>query len=334
MKISVSRTVLTSLAIAMLLGGTTAAFAATPTQTLNASMQGAVTNLGNQTYAYSGGQVVYAYIGGQPLDTNTGSIRFSVFANQNGMNTNGFGNIQFSGTVSGMQVSVTGTFGINGEDMGAGLPANCTTTCTEVLPFDFIGSSNVRMTMGGQSVPETLVVESPYWNPYGGPIYLVSPDSAIVIVATYTQATILWTGAQTGGYISGTLGSNPVSGTFSQTSIENENLVTGTATDTGTIQFNTNIASLNSRGTYSGSDYIPSAGSSDCSPATLPYTCTLTGFQSNGNFRAPGMSGTYSTSWGVPAYGFTSTVSATVGQTGSTGNHGGWGSILNFLSQL
>jgi len=318
----------------MLLGGTSAAFAASPSQTLNATMQGAVTNLGNQTYAYSGGQVLAAYIAGNPIDTNTGSIRFSVFANQNGMNTNGFGNIKFSGSVNGMQVSVTGTFGINGEDMGAGLPAGCTTTCSEVLPFDFIGSSNVRLTMGGQTMPETLVVESPYWNPYGGPIYLVSPDQAIVIVASYTQATILWTGAQTAGYISGTLGSTAVSGTFGQTSVENENLVTGTATDTGTIQFNTNIASLNSRGTYTGTDYIPLAGSSDCSPVGLPYTCTLTGFQSQGNFRAAGMSGTYSTSWGVPAYTFVSTVSATVGQTGNSGNTGGFGGLGSFFNFL
>jgi len=320
----------------MLLGGTTAAFADSP-QTLKANMTGAVTNLGTQTYSVGGGQVVYAYIGGYPIDPNSGTIQYFLFAYQSGVTTQGWANVHFSATVGGTPVTVSGSFQIGGADMGAGLPAGCTTTCQEILPFDFIGSSNVRLTMGTQTLSETLVVESPYWNPYGGPIYLISetngvPDGAIAIAATYTQGSILWNGAQTGGYITGSFNGSPVSGTFAQTSSEYENLVTGTATDAGTIQFNTNVPALNARGFYTGTDTIPLAGSKDCSQPLLPYTCTETGFQSNGNFRAGGMSGTYSTSWGVPAYLFSSTVLATVSQSGHSGNSF-WAFLQNFFGR-
>jgi len=329
MKTSIRRTALTSIAILLLLGGTTAAFADSP-QSLNATMTGAVTNLGTQTYSVGGGQVVYAYIGGQPIDPNTGTIQYFLFATQSGVTTEGWASVHFSATVGGTPVSVSGSFQIGGADMGAGLPAGCTTTCQEILPFDFMGSSNVHFTMGPTTQSETLVVESPYWNPYGGPIYLVSPDQQIAIAATYTQGSILWSGAQTGGAITGTFNGYPVSGTFTQTSSEYENLVTGTAADAGTIQFSTNVPALNARGFYTGTDTTPQAGSKDCSQAMLPYTCTETGFQSNGNFRAGGMSGTYSTSWGVPAYLFSSTVLATVSQSGHSGNSL-WAFFRNFF---
>jgi len=323
----------------MLLGGTTAAFADSP-RTLNATMSGMVTNLGTQTYSVGGGQVVYAYIGGQPIDPNSGTIQYFLFAIQSGVTTEGWASLHFSATVGGTPVSVSGSFQIGGADMGAGLPAGCTTTCKEILPFDFIGSSNVQLKMGTQTQSETLVVESAYWSPYSGPIYLVSPDQLIAIVATYTQGSILWNGAQTGGTITGTYNSNPVSGTFTQTSSEYENLVTGNAVDAGTIQFSTNVAALNAKGFYTGTDTIPypppalnSFGNpTDCSPSTLPFTCTETGFQSNGNFRAGGMSGTYSTSWGIPAYAFSSTVIATVSQSGHSGNSF-WAFLMNFFGR-
>jgi len=155
-----------------------------------------------------------------------------------------------------------------------------------------------------------------------------------VIVATYTQGTILWTGAQVGGYISGTLGSSPVSGTFTQTSTEYENLVAGTAADAGTFQYTTNIASLNSKGTWTGSDTIPTTTGIDCTALTgLPMTCTETGFQSTGHFRAGQLSGTYTTAWGIPAYQFTSTATGTVSQTTTSGHSGNfWQNFIqNYL---
>jgi len=299
-------------------------------------MTGAVTNLGTQTYSVGGGQVVYAMIDGTPIDANSGTIQYFLFATQSGVTTEGFANVHFTATVGGTHVSVSGSFQINGADMGAGLPANCSTAagnCQEILPFDFIGTSNVQFTIGTQTQSETLIVESPYWNPFGGPIYLVSPDQQVVIVATYTIGTILWNGAQTGGYITGTFNGSPVSGTFTQTSSEYENLVAGTAVDAGTIQFNTNVPALNARGFFTGSDTIPTAGSYDCSADTgLPSTCTMTGFQSNGNFRAGGMTGTYSTTWGVPAYAFSSTVLATIAQSGHSGNSI-WAFLQNFFGR-
>ena len=170
MKTSIRRTALTSIAILMLLGGTTAAFADSP-QSLNATMTGAVTNLGTQTYSVGGGQVVYAMIDGTPIDANSGTIQYFLFATQSGVTTEGFANVHFTATVGGTHVSVSGSFQINGADMGAGLPANCSTAagnCQEILPFDFIGTSNVQFTIGTQTQSETLIVESPYWNPFGG----------------------------------------------------------------------------------------------------------------------------------------------------------------------
>ena len=328
MKTFIRRTALTSLAILFLLGGTTAAFADTPSQAqaYNATLSGGVTNLGNQLYTMSGGQVYYGFVGTSSLD-NGANIQYSLLAYQSGVSTKGYASIHFSGSVGGMPVTVNGNFQIGGADMGAGLPAGCqtpaapTTPCTQILPFDFIGTSNVQLTVGTTTQSVTMVVESPYWNPYGGPIYLASTNGAITIVATYTQGTILWTGAQVGGYISGTLGSSPVSGTFTQTSTEFENLVTGTASDAGTFQYTTNIASLNSPGTFTGSDTIPTTTGINCDALTqLPMTCTETGFQSSGHFRAGQLSGTYTTSWGVPAYQFTSTATGAVSQTTRTGS--------------
>jgi len=346
MKTFIRRTALTTLAIALLLGGTTAAFASTPSQTLSATMAGGVTNLGAQTYTISGGQILYGSIAQYTISPSSASLQYNVVATQNGLSTNGVASISFKETVDGTRLRVSGSFPIGGADMGAGLPAGCETPptytpCSEILPFDFIGSSTVQLTIGHQTVPETMVIESPYWNPYGGPIYLISetngvPDGAIAIVAYYNQATIQWTGAQTGGILSGTFAGSPVSGTFTQTSNEFENLVTGTATDSGTIQLSTGVTALDSQGTFTGSDYIPSQGAMDCSGPTssggdgIPYTCYLTGFISQGNFRAGEMSGTYSTTWGVPAYTFTSNISATVTQPGTSDNLGGFGNYHGF----
>jgi len=327
-------------------------------------MVGSVTNLGTQTYYTNGGLVEYGYINGVAIDGNP-SIQYTVLATQSGLSTKGFGSIHFSATAGGTPFSVTGSFSIGGADPGAGLPAGCTTTCTQILPFDFIGSSNVQFTFGGSSQPVTMVVESPYWNPYlsgvltSGAIYLVSMQTIpyttiplVTIVATYTQGTILWMGAQSGGSpttllnpqypgvyggIYGALGQTSVQGSFTLTTNEFENLVTGTATDSGTIQFNTNIPSLNARGTYSGSDTIPTAGYMDCTTGIggdgIPGTCNLSGFMSNGHFKAGALSGGYSTTWGVPAYVFSSTVTATLstGNSGNSGGFGGFGSFLNFL---
>jgi len=329
MKTLLRSTVLTSIAILFLLGGTTAAFAdTTRSQTLSLTVPlGVVTDLGTQVYTVEGGQVAFAEIAGQTLNPGA-TIQYSFSATQSGTNTNGVASIQLTGTTGSgpaTPVSVSGTFTINGI-----LPA--AVIGQSELPFVFsTGTSNVQIAVGGpaQTVPESLSIESPYFNPFGAPIVMASPDGAIVIAATYTQGTILWMGTQVAGPLTGTLGTTQVTGTLILTSGELENLVTGTAIDTGTMKFSgMTPASLNSYGGfYTGSDTIPPpvgtspypagpAASWDCSPTFgIPGTCTETRFQSTGTFTRGVIYGTYTSTWGVPALEFTSTITASVAQT-------------------
>jgi len=313
-----SRTVIASMGIALLLVGTSAAFAA-PAQTLSMTATGGATDLATQVYALNGGQVAFAMIDGQLVNPLSATLQFSLLATQSGVSTRGTATIHLSGKSGGAPIGVTGTFDVNGSIPGAALPAGCTTNCQSEIPFFFTtGTSSVQETVGtAQAVPESLNIESPYWNPFGGPIVIASPDGAIFIVATYDVGTILWLGTQVGGTMTGTLGSAPASGVMSLTTGELENLVTGTARDAGTIQFSAMTPpSLDESGVYSGTSTIPVAGSQDCSSLTgFPQTCTLTGFQSSGQFTMKGVSGNYATTWGVPAYGFVSTITATVSQT-------------------
>ncbi len=320
MKTSIGRTALASIAVLFLLGGSTAAFANTQQsgqQTLSLTIPaGVVTNLGAQFYTVSGGTVAFAMIAGQTIDPGA-SLKYSLHVSQFGLSTWGYASVSLSGTTGGIPISMVGTFTIN-NNVPAAVIGN------SELPFFFVTApSNVQVTIAGstQTVPETLDIESPYFNPFGAPIAMASPDGAIVIAATYTQGTILWIGSQVTGQLIGTLGTTPVTGTFSLTSSEFENLVTGNAQDTGSISFSSMTpSSLNANGFYTGSSTIPTAGAIDCSMSAtgIPGTCTETGFQSSGSFSAGEISGKYATSWGIPALGFYSTISATVSQGGNS----------------
>ena len=321
MKTLLRSTILTSIAMVFLLGGATAAFADNnqqQTQALSLTVPiGGVTDLGTQIYTVSGGQVAYAEIGGNALNPGA-SLEYNFVATQNNMNTRGSVSISLSGTTTiggaTVPISMSSHFNINGAVPGAVIGQS-------ELPFVFVTTtSNVQVTVAGstQTIPESLNIESPYFNPWGGPIVMASTDQAIVIVATYTQGTILWTRTQVSGPVAGTLGaSTPVTGTLTLTSGELENLVKGTAVDAGTITFSGMApASLNANGFYTGSDTIPlPVGTSgyqygpdgiptgtpavwDCSPYFgIPGTCTETGFQSTGKFTTGGISGAYVTSW-------------------------------------
>ncbi|MGH9919923.1 MAG: hypothetical protein ACRD6W_13800, partial [Nitrososphaerales archaeon] len=91
-------TLLTSIAILFLMGGTTSAFAydgqhQPQTQSLSLSVPiGGVTNLGTQVYTVSGGQVAYAEIGGDALNPGA-NLEYNFVATQNGMNTRGYASI-------------------------------------------------------------------------------------------------------------------------------------------------------------------------------------------------------------------------------------------------
>ncbi|HYR04933.1 MAG TPA: hypothetical protein VEO75_06045 [Nitrososphaerales archaeon] len=329
------------MALLLLLSGATAAFAdenghqnghQDQTQALNATMAGGVANFGSQFYYVSGGQVAFAMIAGQPVDPASATIQYSFFASQNGLSTQGFAKVQFSGTTTtGDSVSLSGTFNINGMVPAVQFPQGCTTNCQSALPFFFLASSpNVQLTVGTstQTVAETLQIESPYFNPWGAPIVLASTDNSMVIAATYTKGSILWAGTTLVGTIAGTLDATAASGLFSMTNIEYENMVTGTASDSGSVTYSSMTpSSLNAKGHYSGTSTIPTAGTSDCSAVTgIPGTCTATGFQSAGGFTFtgdanPSIKGTYSTTWGSSALSFVSSVSATVSQ--DNGSHQG-----------
>jgi hypothetical protein len=326
MKTIIRRTALTSIAILFLLGGTSAAFASS-SQTLSATMIGGVSNLGTQVYSVNGGQTAFAMIAGQSINASTANLRYDLMVTQYGLNTRGFATLHFSGTTTGgANVSVSGTFNINSIVPAAELPLGCTTNCQSALPFFFLGtSSNVQMTVAGatQTVSETMQIESPYFNPFGAPIVLASTDNSIIIAATYTKGSIMWAGTNVGGVMVGTLGTTKTSGTFNMTSGELENLVTGNSIDAGTISFSSMTqSSLDAKGFYVGTSTIPTTGTSDCSAMTgIPGTCTETGFQSIGQFTMSGITGSYNTMWGVPALGFSSSVSATVSQHNTYGQH-------------
>ena len=333
----IRRATFASIALLLLLGGATSAFAdqngnhngqnghQDQSQPFSATMMGGVADLGTQYYYVDGGQVAFATLGGQAVDPTSATIRYSFFASQNGLSTTGFAKVQFSGeTVSGAAVSFSGTFTINGIVPAQQFPAGCTNDCQSALPFFFVASSpGVEMAVGDskQAVAETLQIESPYFNPWGAPIVIASGDGSFVVAATYTKGSILWAGTTLAGTIVGTLGNAAASGMFTMTNTEYENLVAGTASDSGSITYSSMTpSSLNAKGHYSGTSNIPTAGAIDCSAATgIPGTCSYTGFQSAGSFTFngkdnSGLTGTYSTTWGAPALSFVSTVSGAMPQ--------------------
>jgi hypothetical protein len=328
MKTFARRTALTSIALLLILGGANGAFANEQnqnnqnnhTQTLSTMTTGGVSNLGYQRYTVSGGQVAFAEIAGQTVNPTTATIEYNLRVTQNGLTTTGHATLSFTGmTTGGARVSVNGTFAVGSIVPAAELPYGCSTNCQSALPFFFVGTSpNVQVTVAGstQTVPETMQIESPYFNPWGAPIVLASMDNSIVIAATYTRGNIDWTGTKLGGVMAGTLGTTQASGMLNMTSTESENLVTGIARDSGTISFSSMTpSSLNGRGSYTGTSTIPQTNTSDCSAwSGIPGTCTQTGFQSAGSFTMGRMAGNYSSTWGVPALGFYSSVSATTNQ--------------------
>lgn len=321
MKTYVRRTALTSIALLFLLGGTSAAFA-TSQQTLNMSIPvGMVTNLGTQVYNVSGGTVGYAEVLGQTIDPGA-TLQYNLVATQTGLRTQGYASINLVGTTGGVPITMRGIFNVVTSVPGAVIG-------NSEVPFYFVtDTSNVQVTIAGhtETIPESINIENPYFNPSGGPIVIGSNDGYIGIVATYDQGSILWIGSQVTGQLVGTLGTTHVSGTATLNSGELENLVTGQAIDAGTISFTgMTPSSLNANGLYSGRSTIPPPGpNSDCSSYTtgIEGTCTITGFMSTGTFTAGPISGSYSTTWGAPAVTFTTSITATVTQVSNSGHYG------------
>jgi hypothetical protein len=313
---------------------------------------GAVVSLGNQTYNARGGTAVLplTYILGQPLTQAT--VHFSLNAQVSELNVSGSVQFLLTGILRGLPVVVLGSFAINNAETSSsnntiqyvGPSGTCSgeaeSACSE-LPLSFIGNTNVRITIGNaspQTLRETISLENPYLNPFGAPIVIASSDARIVIVTTYNVGTISWSGADVAGAITnGTLGGagseTPVTGMLGLNSTENENLVTGTATDNGTVALTSmRPSSLDVNGTFSGSSVIPTAGEVDCSPElgfpSFPAgqgVCTSTGFNSVGHFNMSTSGsgygggigkvtvvGQYDTNWTVPALAFSTTSTGNV----------------------
>ena len=348
----------TAFALLLLLGGNVA-FASSPSKTLGMTMGGTVQDAGDQKYKVSGGSLVSATILGQTLvtaaspSTTAPTITFSLRAEAVGLTANGVAQFQITGwTADGTQVQAQGRAQIVGMQSQS-LPLGCTTACTSGIPIFFVGVAVTNITIGAsstQQVTSTMLFESPYFNPWGNPIMIVSTDGAIVVATTYTKATLDWKGTAVSGTIKGYLGNAPVAGAMTLSSSEHEDFVTGvTDYDNGTMSFTTTSpTSLNVQGTYQGTSTIPKPGTFACAmvqwlystPCTqdcsayfgsiglpvIPGTCTQTGFQSSGKFSLQGqwtseggphsitISGYYATTWSSPAFGFYSMATATVTQ--------------------
>ncbi|HEV2389437.1 MAG TPA: hypothetical protein VGS04_01815 [Nitrososphaerales archaeon] len=312
-------------AVALLLTSGGSAFAAGNTPQLSMSVSGQVLYAGNQHYQVNGAQLVYAMIDGQQIDPTTAKLQYQLGVNVNGLQVSGNAQIDLTGYILGTSTKVTaqGPITVQSIPNPIYIPLGCAPpACTSAIPTFFQGSSNFQVTMGNNhpmTQPETFEMESPYFNPFGAPIVVASTDGAVFIVATYSQGTIQWQNSVVGGQITGTFGTNPVRGNFTLTSSENENLVTGTAQDGGHMSFTgMTDPNLNQNGNFAGTSTIPTAGAFDCSSilGTPAGTCTATGFNSVGTFSMNtgpqyNIAGTYQTTWGVPALGFTSSISAT-----------------------
>lgn len=300
-------------------------------QQLSLSMSGAIVDAGRYDYTQTGGQMVFASILGQELDSSS-SIHFKVNVHGSGLTVKGDAELMLNGeTLEGASVSVYGHVKITGMVPAETFPLGCTDGCNSAIAAFYLGDASLDIKAGNSHTHLTLPMslESAFINPFGGPLILTTMDGAnpsVSIVATYGAADIHWFGVQLAGGVAGTLNGEPVNGAFNMSSVaKDEDLFAGTEAESGTITFTgMTIPALDVAGSYSGTSVIPSTGRVDCSSFTgVPGTCTLTGFQSSGQFSASQskleIQGTYITQWGspppvAPALTFQSSVTASVTQ--------------------
>ena len=304
------------------------ALAATQT-TLNLGMGGIITNAGNQHYVVSGGILDYGILGGNEIAPE--SISFSVNSQVSGLNTHGSGSLSVPMGSGALTASIV----INGEVAAGVFPidittfANCdpsTQACTSEIPAMFTGFATIHVPGQNKPIQLPIGIESPYWNPLGGMIFITSLESltspTLFLLVNYTSATIDWTGVQLQGMVTGTYGAGSVNGYYSLVSNSHEDLMLGTEQDSGLIAFfGMSEPLLNTHGTYSGSTSFDFTGAYDCSTMfQFPDgTCTATGATSIGNFQMVGthgvkITGSFDTFWSVPSLTTTTSVSAILTQ--------------------
>ena len=292
---------------------------------------GTVVQSGDQHYYLHGNGLVSAQIGTLTMGPSS-KIDYSMTVDVVGQTATGTAQFQITGghQEEHNRGTVTGNVQIVGM-IPEEIPFGCAgTACTSAIPVFFVGVALVNVTSGhhedskaqpSQVIQTGILLESPYFNPFGNALSIVSTDNtpttppSVIIVTTYDKATITWTKAGVTGAISGTLGNSPVTGTLGLVMQENEDLVSGISVDAGAIAFtNMSPTNLNAVGKFSGSSIIPNpatpAGAAACalevqaslaltgtaSPCTsdctgvfafyglpaIPGTCTSTGYQSNG----------------------------------------------------
>jgi hypothetical protein len=298
-------------------------------------MIGGITAAGNQQYTLAqDGRLVYASILGAQVVPASSSLHYSLMAYVHGLSATGKASIHLVASSSnGQKIVLNGMVAINGM-----VPAEV--FASGAIPSAFLGFLTGTVTTGGKSQPIALGVslESPFINPFGGPIVVATLDASnsIVLVADYHSATIHYSNVRVLTLsVTGKLGSSSVTaGNATLSTWATEDLVAGTESETGMISFTgMNPRLLNSFGLYSGSSVIPSE--SQClstygfEPCTFDCTsylpllmgtpsldvsglpaglCTLTGFISSGSFHSVGahvvIGGTYTTVWDIPAVTF------------------------------
>ncbi len=314
--------------VAVLLVGANAGYAATgsPPQPLSLLLSGAVLSSGEQSYSFQGGNLVFGELLGVPVDITTAVLHYDLSAAVSGLTVEGGGVAHFALTAKGsggahtdLQADIT----IDGMVPAVGLPIGCTfgVGCTSEIPALFSGGGSAIVTTGhvSFSIPIHMTFESPYLNPFGGPIFIKSDGGEVFVIATYSQARIVWNDILVGGLVSGTLSGRSVLGSFGMVVSSTEDLKAGYELDHGTIGFTLAIsaATLDALGTFSGRSTIPPGV--PC-PAALGFpagTCTITGLLSSGVFSqstalGSTIMGKYLTTWMAPAVAFGSVVTATL----------------------
>ena len=325
-------------------------------QQLSLTMTGGISSVGGQTYIMSQhGPAAYASVQGQALDSGSAQLDSSLVVNVHGSSVSGRASIHLSGTSAGQRVQLEGKVSLSGMIPIELFPDG------SAIPSAFTGLLTGTLSVGGSrsSISLPVSLESPFINPFGGPVVLASADgSSLVLASNYQSASIVYSSVQVLTVsVTGTVGQTPVTGgTATLTTWAVENLKAGTETEVGTIAFaGMTPDSLNSKGLYWGSSIIPSQSNCDTtygfSPCTMDCTsavnlligvptldmsklpaglCIITGFISSGHFFTNGqgvsISGTYTTVWDIPAVSFGVSIPPPFGGstiTGTVTTHGG-----------
>jgi hypothetical protein len=324
---------------------------ASSTQPLSLTMTGGINSVGGQDYVLNQhGSAAYATIVGRTLSPQSTHLDYSLVADVYGNTVTGHASVHLDGkTVSGQTIDLDGIVVIKGM-----VPVE--SFSGSAIPSAFLGQLLGSITIGQtkHSISFPVSMESPFINPFGGPVVVASlgAGGSIVLVSGYQVAKVIYSDVQVFTLsVTGTVGTAPVTtGTAALKTWAIEDLRAGTETEMGSIAFVGMTPSfLDSSGFYTGKSIIPSSGNClttygfspctlDCTPllpllmgapslnlAPLPGgLCTVTGFISSGSFQTFGhgvhISGNYETVWDIPAVSFGITIPPPLGGSTITGS--------------